>query len=51
MVADVMGEARDEERFVRILAWSSFATARRFAQLVASRAATKPGLESTATAA
>jgi hypothetical protein len=51
MVDDVMGEERDEERFVRILAWSSFATARRFAQLVARRAAAKPGLEPTATAA
>jgi AhpD family alkylhydroperoxidase len=51
MVTDVTGEARDEERFVRILAWSSFAAARRFARLVASRAAAKPGLESAATAA
>jgi AhpD family alkylhydroperoxidase len=51
MVDDVMGEERDEERFVRILAWSSFATARRFAQRVARRAAAKPGLGLTATAA
>jgi len=44
MVNDVMGDARDEERFVRILAWSSFVSARRFAQLVAERVAAKPGL-------
>lgn len=35
MVADVIGENRDEERFIRILAWSSFTAARRFAQVVA----------------
>ena len=35
MVAEVMGESRDEERFIRILAWSSFTAARRFAALVA----------------
>jgi hypothetical protein len=51
MVADVMDEERDEERFVRILAWSSFATARRFAQLVARKAGAKPGLEPRAAAA
>jgi len=39
MVADVMGETHDEERFVRILAWSSFSAARRFAQIVAQRVA------------
>jgi AhpD family alkylhydroperoxidase len=37
MVADVIGDGHDEERFIRILAWSSFATARRFAQIVADR--------------
>ena len=35
MVADVMGESRDEPRFIRILAWSSFTAARRFAQAIA----------------
>jgi AhpD family alkylhydroperoxidase len=35
MVEDVIGESRDEERFIRILAWSSFTAARRFAQIVA----------------
>jgi hypothetical protein len=39
MVDDVMGEERDEARFVRILAWSSFVTARRFAALIAQRIA------------
>jgi AhpD family alkylhydroperoxidase len=52
MVNDVIGEARDEERFVRILAWSSFVSARRFAQLVAQRVAENPGVvERTDTAA
>ena len=37
MVLDVMGSDRDEERFIRILAWSSFSAARRFAQIVAER--------------
>jgi hypothetical protein len=37
MVRDVLAEADDAERFVRILAWSSYATARRFAALVADR--------------
>lgn len=37
MVADVMGADQDEERFVRILAWSSFTAARRFAQIVVHR--------------
>jgi hypothetical protein len=35
MVAEVMGEHQDEERFIRILAWASFTAARRFAQIVA----------------
>jgi AhpD family alkylhydroperoxidase len=51
MVADVLGEERDEERFVRILAWSSYATARRFATVVASRAAAKAAREPEANAA
>ena len=51
MIDDVMGDTRDEERFVRILAWSSFVSARRFAQRVAQRVATKPLQESRATAA
>lgn len=33
----VLGEDRDEERFIRILAWASFSGARRFIQLVAER--------------
>ncbi len=37
MVTDVMGEARDEQRLIRILAWSSFTAARHFARLVAER--------------
>jgi AhpD family alkylhydroperoxidase len=47
MVADVMGETRDEERFIRILAWSSFTAARRFAQIVAEQisANNRPKLE------
>ena len=35
MVKDVIGENGDEERFVRILAWSSFTAARAFARVVA----------------
>jgi hypothetical protein len=38
MVADVLGEERDEERFIRILAWASFTAARRFAQVIARKA-------------
>ena len=34
MVADVMGEDDDEERFIRIVAWSSFTAARHFARIV-----------------
>ena len=37
MVLDVLGEDGDEARFIRILAWSSFSAARRFARIVASR--------------
>jgi len=35
----VLGDERDEVRFVRILAWASFAGARRFANLIAHRSA------------
>jgi hypothetical protein len=41
MVEDVLGEDSDEERFIRILAWSSFAAARRFARIVADKAGAK----------
>jgi AhpD family alkylhydroperoxidase len=34
MVNDVLGNDKDEERFIRILAWSSFSAARRFSQIV-----------------
>lgn len=37
LAEDVLGAERDEARFVRILAWSSFNGARRFIQLVAER--------------
>jgi hypothetical protein len=37
MILNVLGEGRDEERFIRILAWLSFASARRFAQIVAEK--------------
>ena len=37
MANEILGEDRDEERFIRILAWCSFTGARRFAQLVAER--------------
>lgn len=37
MVADVLGNESDEERFIRILAWSSSTAARRFAELVVSK--------------
>jgi len=40
MVLDVMGEARDEERLIRILAWSSFTAARNFARILTERGAT-----------
>lgn len=51
MVADVMGEQQDEERFIRILAWSSFTAARRFAQLVAKQVEKKDSRETGAIAA
>lgn len=38
IVNDVLGTDRDEERLIRILAWSSFTAARRFAQILAKRA-------------
>lgn len=37
MVKDVMGDARDQERLIRILAWSSFTAARHFARIIAER--------------
>lgn len=37
MVVNVLDEGRDEERFIRILAWSSFSAARRFARIVADK--------------
>jgi len=39
MAGAVLRHCADEERFIRILAWASFVGARRFAQLVAERAA------------
>lgn len=39
MVQEVLGESRDEQRFIRILAWASFSGARRFTQVVAQRIA------------
>jgi hypothetical protein len=39
MILDVLGDNQNEERFIRILAWSSFSAARRFAQIVAQRTA------------
>jgi AhpD family alkylhydroperoxidase len=38
LVEDLLGEDRSEERFIRILAWSSFSSARRFAQRIAETA-------------
>lgn len=38
LVEDVLREDRDEECFIRILAWSSFSAARRFAQQIAESA-------------
>ncbi len=35
MVEDVLGKDRDEERFIRILAWASFAAARFIAKRIA----------------
>lgn len=37
MVQEVLGEAGDEERFIRILAWASFTGAKRFTNIVAQR--------------
>ena len=37
MVADVLGKEKDEERFVRILAWASFAGARQLARSIADK--------------
>jgi hypothetical protein len=38
LVEDVLEEDRGEERFIRILAWASFSSARRFAQRIAEAA-------------
>ena len=38
LVEDVLHEDRGEERFIRILAWASFSSARRFAQRIAEAA-------------
>jgi hypothetical protein len=38
LVEEVLKEDRGEERFIRILAWASFSSARRFAQRVAEAA-------------
>jgi hypothetical protein len=37
MAEAVLGNANDEARFVRVLAWASFTGARRFVQLIAAR--------------
>ena len=37
MAQSVLGDDRDEERFIRILAWASFTGARRFVQIVAAK--------------
>jgi AhpD family alkylhydroperoxidase len=39
MVSDVLGEDSNEERFIRIVAWSSFTAARYFARIVARKVA------------
>jgi AhpD family alkylhydroperoxidase len=39
LVEDVLSEDRSEERFVRVLAWASFSSARRFAERIAETAA------------
>ena len=51
MVADVLGEARDEARFIRILAWASFTAARRFARVVARKAGVAEAAQGLAVAA
>jgi integrase len=38
LVEDVLSEDRREERFIRVLAWASFSSARRFAQRIAEAA-------------
>ncbi len=37
LVEEVLKEDREEERFIRILSWASFSSARRFAQRIADR--------------
>jgi len=39
MAQAVLGDDRDEERFIRILAWASFTGARRFVQIVVAKSA------------
>lgn len=51
MVADVLANTQDERRFIRILAWSSFTAARRFAQVVAEQVAKEDSREKEAVAA
>ena len=51
MVVDVLGEARDEARFIRILAWASFTAARRFARVVARKAGVAEAAQGLAVAA
>jgi len=43
MVADVMGEARDEARLIRILAWSSATAGRHFARILNDRIVANAG--------
>ncbi len=40
MAEAVLGDDRDEESFIRILAWASFTGARRFIQIVAAKSTT-----------
>jgi AhpD family alkylhydroperoxidase len=51
IVYDALGEDRNEERFIRVLAWSSFTAARRFTQIVAQKVAAKNSSLSQAIAA
>jgi hypothetical protein len=41
MAQSVLGDDRDEERFIAILACASFASARRFVQIVAAKSAAR----------
>ncbi len=44
MAEAVLGDERDEERFIRILAWASFPGARRFVQILAERSFVAGGI-------